>query len=94
MNEAQVALASGEFRDAVHLSYWAAISSLERSGAWAPDKARTPREYLRLIAPSSPARPLLDEISRVFEVVWYGQSVPSQAECKEFLSRVEKIACR
>lgn len=94
MKEARAALANGEFREAVHSSYWAAISSLESSGAWTPDKARTPREYLQLIAGSDPARTLLAEISQVFEVVWYGKRIPARAECEEFLAQVEQIACR
>jgi len=94
MREARTALAKGELREAVHSSYWAAISHLESSGAWTPDKARTPREYLRLISSSNPARPSLAEISRIFEVVWYGERVPAQEECEAFLTRVEQIACR
>jgi hypothetical protein len=94
MKEARAHLELGEFRQAVHSSYWAAISHLESSGAWVPDKARTPREYLRLIPTSNPARPLLAEISRIFEVVWYGERVPGQPECEAFLARVEKIAWR
>jgi hypothetical protein len=94
MKEARAALANEEFREAVHSSYWAAISSLESSGAWMPDKARTPREYLQLIARSDPARALLADISPVFEVAWYGKRIPARAECEEFLARVEQIACR
>jgi hypothetical protein len=94
MDEARTALAAGELREAVHSSYWAAISHLESSGSWTPDKARTPREYLGLIARSNPARPSLVEISRVFEIVWYGERIPALAECEEFLARVEQIACR
>jgi len=94
MKEARTALANGELREAVHSSYWAAISSLESSGAWTPDKARTPREYLRLIKGSDPARPLLADISRVFEVVWYGKRIPARGECEQFLAQAEQIACR
>lgn len=94
MKEARAHLELGQFRQAIHSSYWAAISHLESSGAWVPDKARTPREYLRLIPASNPARPLLAEISRTFEVVWYGERVPAQMECEVFLARVEKIAWR
>ena len=94
MRDARAALANGELREAVHSSYWAAISHLESSGAWTPDKARTPREYLRLISMSNPARPLLAEISRTFEVVWYGERIPAKEDCEAFLARVEQIACR
>lgn len=94
MKEARAALAIGDLREAVHSSYWAAISHLESSGAWIPDRARTPREYLRLISKSDSARPLLVDISRVFEVVWYGNRAPSQTDCEAFLAKVEQIACR
>ena len=93
MRDARAALASGDLREAIHSSYWAAISHLEASGAWIPDKARTPREYLRLIGAADPARPLLTEISWVFEVVWYGNRIPAPAECEAFLAKVEQIAC-
>ena len=38
-----------DWRNAIHLAYWAGISYLEEHGAWKPNRARTPREYLRLI---------------------------------------------
>ena len=45
--EAQAAAAGGRWRDAVHFTYWCAVAFLETKGAWRPDRARTPREYLR-----------------------------------------------
>jgi hypothetical protein len=94
MEEARAAVERAEFREAVHSSYWAAISYLETSGAWKPDKARTPREYERLLSKSNPFYAQLIEIGTIFEVVWYGGRSPSPAECEEFLARVEGIACR
>src|SRR4051794_39244631 len=52
LRRAQAAAASGSWRDAVHLTYWCAVAFLEAKGAWRPDGARTPREYVRLL-PSS-----------------------------------------
>jgi Domain of unknown function (DUF4129) len=94
MGEARAAVARGELREAVHTGYWAAISHLESSGAWRPDRARTPREYLRLIAQGNPARPLLTDITRDFEVIWYGNRLLGLPEWESFLAKVERIGCR
>ena len=66
--------ADAAWRDAVHCLYWAAIVSLEERRAWRPDPARTPREYLRLLAPASAAQTALREITRIFERLWYGHA--------------------
>jgi len=94
LNEARAAVARGELREAVHAGYWAVISQLETSMPWRVDRARTPREYLALVGQADPARPLLAEITRDFEVVWYGNRVPSAQEWESFLTRVEQIGCR
>jgi Domain of unknown function (DUF4129) len=93
LEEARAALARGDLRGAVHFSYWAAISDLETAGAWRPDRARTPREYLRLMAEHDPARPLLADLTRDFEIIWYGNRIPLPLDCQEFMAKVEKIAC-
>jgi len=94
LGEARAAVARGDLREAVHTGYWAAISHLESSGAWRPDRARTPREYLRLISQGNPARPLLADITRDFEVIWYGNRLPAFSEWESFLTKVERIGCR
>jgi hypothetical protein len=94
LREARAAVERGELREAVHAAYWAAISHLESSGAWRPDRARTPREHLRLMKQSDPARPLLADITRDFEVVWYGNRPPALTEWESFLAKVERIGCR
>jgi uncharacterized protein DUF4129 len=94
LREAQAAVAQGELREAVHAAYWAAISHLESSGAWRPDRARTPREYLRLMKQSDPAHPLLADITHDFEVVWYGNRPPALTEWESFLDKVERLGCR
>jgi hypothetical protein len=94
LGEGRAAAARGELREAVHASYWGVISHLESSGAWRPDRARTPREYLRLIGQGAPARLLLTEITRDFEVIWYGNHAPALREWESFLAKVERIGCR
>ena len=41
---------AGQWREAIHFLYWAAISRLESKRLWPADRARTPREYLALVA--------------------------------------------
>ncbi|HEV8490711.1 MAG TPA: hypothetical protein VGR76_00520, partial [Candidatus Angelobacter sp.] len=52
-----------DWRNAIHLAYWAGISYLEEHGAWKPNRARTPREYLRLIGKAASQYPVLAELT-------------------------------
>jgi hypothetical protein len=72
MREAEEHAAGGRFRDAVHCLYWASIVTLEGRRLWQPDRARTPREYLRLLDPASATAPLLRRQTFSFETIWYG----------------------
>jgi hypothetical protein len=72
MREAEENAAHGRFRDAVHCLYWASIVALEGRRLWQPDRARTPREYLRLVDPASPVSSLLRRQTSSFETIWYG----------------------
>jgi hypothetical protein len=72
MREAELHAERGAFRDAVHCLYWASIATLEGRWLWPPDRARTPREYLRLLDSTSPAAGLLGRQTRSFESIWYG----------------------
>lgn len=47
--ESLAAAAAGDYRAAIHLSYWAGVYRLAELGAWQLDRARTPREYLRML---------------------------------------------
>jgi len=94
MREARTAAERGDWRDAVHLAYWSGISYLESSGAWKPDRARTPREYLRMLKASSGARDSLEAMTRRFEFIWYGQQSASSDDFQFSLAQLEKIGCR
>jgi hypothetical protein len=72
LEDARRAAASGMWREAIHLVYWAAIARLESRRLWPADRARTPREYLALIAPEDPRRAGLAALTGSFERTWYG----------------------
>ena len=86
LTEARAAAAEGEWRDAIHLAYWAGISFLERQGFWKPDRARTPREYLRLLSGSSEHRETLTALTRIFELAWYAQRDASERTFSQTLT--------
>jgi hypothetical protein len=83
-----------EWGNAIHLAYWAGISFLESGGAWKPDRARTPREYLRLLGAFKPEYASLVDLTRKFEVVWYGGRAASSIDFEEALGQLEKLGCR
>src|SRR6185437_16386462 len=72
LDDARKAAASGLWREAIHFMYWAAISRLESRRLWPADRARTPREYLALVAHEDPRKPRLGALTREFEWTWYG----------------------
>lgn len=93
-DEAQAAAREGRWRDAVHLSYWAAISFLEGQGLWRPDRARTPREYLRLLGASDLHRDPLQQLTRTFEKVWYGTDPATADTFAGASALLERLGCR
>ena len=94
LKEARDSAAKQDWRNAIHLAYWAGISYLESSGAWKPSRSRTPREYLRLLSSRNPRYPVLSALTRRFEIVWYGQTAAREADFQETLAQLEKLGCR
>ena len=92
--EAQLAAQEGRWRDAVHLSYWAGISFLEGRGLWRPDRARTPREYLRLLPTGDAHRDPLQKLTRSFEQVWYGSDLATAETFAGASALLEQMGCR
>jgi Domain of unknown function (DUF4129) len=92
--EARQAAEMQDWRNAIHLAYWAGISALESGGAWKPNRARTPREYLRMLGTRNPHHPALSALTRKFEVVWYGERAAAEADFQETLAQLEHLGCR
>jgi hypothetical protein len=94
LKEARESAAMQDWRNAIHLAYWAGISFLESSGAWKPSRSRTPREYLRLLSSRNPRYPILSALTRRFEIVWYGQTPAREADFQDTLAQLERLGCR
>jgi len=92
--DARAAAARSEWREAIHLAYWAGIFFMERQGMWRPDRARTPREYLRLISAGSGQRETLAKLTRIFELAWYAKRDADEQAFAQSLEQLEKLGCR
>src|SRR5579864_1235889 len=92
-NAAIEAANRGDFREAIHCAYWAAVYRLDEAGVWTLDPTRTPREYLRLLKQDVPQRPAMREITRNFEVVWYGTKPASAGDFHLAVGELEKLGC-
>lgn len=92
--EARAQAGQQDWRNAIHLAYWAGISFLESGGAWKPNHARTPREYLRLLSTRNPNHPPLSALTRKFEIVWYGDRPAGRQDFQDTLGELEKLGCR
>jgi Domain of unknown function (DUF4129) len=88
LEDARRAAAAGLWREAIHFLYWAAISRLESKRLWPADRARTPREYLALVAADDPRLPGLASLTGSFERVWYGGRPAAESDYQ----RAEQIA--
>jgi hypothetical protein len=94
LEDARQAAAHGAWRDAVHYLYWSSISRLESSGLWPADRARTPREYLSLLAPGNIQRPALLALTRTFERTWYAGRPATEADYLQAEQQAEQLGAR
>ena len=82
IDDARKAAAAGLWREAIHFLYWASISRLESKRLWPADRARTPREYLALVAPEDPRKSSLAALTGSFERTWYGGRPAAETDYK------------
>ena len=94
MTEARAAAARGDYREAMRCAYWAAISRVEEAGVMKPDRARTTREHLRRLPQSYAQRPLVADLTRRFEVTWYGYQTATVADFEQARAQLEQMGCR
>jgi len=80
LEDARKAAARGQWREAIHFLYWASISRLESRRLWPADRARTPREYLALVAAEDPRKAGLATLTGSFERIWYGGRAAGESD--------------
>lgn len=88
LEDARKAAAAGQWREAIHCVYWAVIARLETRRLWPADRARTPREYLALVAEEDPRKHGLRTLTRSFERTWYGGREAGESDYR----RAEQLA--
>lgn len=93
VKEALAAADRGDFREAVHCAYWASVAHLEDIRILPRDRARTPRESLRLLEQYPKEQRVLQSITRSFELIWYGYRPVSAAEWTGTKEELEKMGC-
>ncbi len=91
--EALAAAERGEYREAIHCGYWAAVAHLETLGAIPRDPSRTPRELLRLVEPGAGERGPFRELTARFERVWYGYRAPTADDWESMRAQLERMGC-
>jgi hypothetical protein len=84
---------AGNLREAVRFGYNAALIRLEEEGAWRVDQARTPREYLRMLATGDARRGLMLDLTQRFEQVWYGNRVALDDDVARVAASLEDLGC-
>jgi len=82
------------WREAIHFLYWAVIARLESRNVWATDRARTPREYLRLIPNNDTRREHLAKLTRSFERTWYGARPAASQDYESAAQAAEELGVR
>ena len=93
VRRASAAAARGQHRDAVRLAYWAGVYRLEESGVWQVERARTPREYLRLLPAGHAQQPGLSTLTSRFERIWYGGRTATADDFDFTMTRLEELGC-
>lgn len=91
--KARTAAASRDYRAAIHAAYWAAVARLEENRLLPEDRSRTPRESLRLVRQDSAAYPPLLQLTRRFELTWYGYRGATSADWDGAAEQLETLGC-
>lgn len=93
VKEALAAADRGDYREAIHCGYWASVAHLEDIRILPRDRARTPRESLRLLNEQPKEQGILRTITHSFELIWYGYRPVSAAEWAGTKEQLEKMGC-
>lgn len=90
---AVAAVRAGDTREAVRCAYGAALVRLEEQGVWRIDDARTPREYLPLLAATDGRHSAVVDLTRRFEQIWYGNRAAGADDARHVTDHLEALGC-
>jgi hypothetical protein len=93
LREAREAAGRGDFRAAIHAAYWTAIVRMEETNSLPEDRSRTPRESLKLIGRNNSAYAPLAQLTRRFELVWYGYRDATPTDWDDAAQQLETLGC-
>jgi Domain of unknown function (DUF4129) len=93
LRNARASAERGDYRAAIHAAYWAGVMRLEEIHRLPQDRARTPREALRLIRRESAEYAPLAQLTRRFELVWYGYRSATETDWSDAMQQLEKLGC-
>lgn len=93
LRQARDAASRGQFRTAIHAAYWTAIVRMEETNSLPEDRARTPRESLILIDRNNTAYAPLAQLTRRFELIWYGYRAATAADWDDAVEQLEILGC-
>jgi hypothetical protein len=93
LRDARDAAGRADYRSAIHAAYWAAVVRLEETKTLPEDRSRTPRESLRLLRTDSAEYAPLSQLTRRFELVWYGCRSATAADWADALQQLETLGC-
>jgi Domain of unknown function (DUF4129) len=93
LREAREAAGRGDFRAAIHAAYWTAIVRMEETNSLPEDRSRTPRESLKLVGSGSAAYAPLAQLTRRFELVWYGYRAATATDWDDAAQQLETLGC-
>jgi hypothetical protein len=84
---------AGRIREGARAAYRATLRRLEEEGALRADPANTPRENLRLLAPSHRRAAPLRSMTSTFERIWYGARPAGADEGSRLLGLLREMEC-
>ena len=69
------------------------MAQLEENRQLPEDRSRTPRESLRLLRRENAAYTPLSQLTRRFELTWYGYKSATSADWDDAMKQLEAIEC-
>ncbi len=90
---ARRAAAAPDFREVARCAYRAVVSRFDEDGLWRADAARTPREYIRLLPRDHRRRPVVEDVARRFEEIWFGGRLATEDDRGAMLRRLRELGC-